>query len=73
MSKINFAIVGCRRIIDLHAPRYFSNPNADIFAVCDTDKKRASDKALEWSVPPENIYTDYSTKRKRTYRFFKSI
>ena len=59
MKKINVAIVGCGRISDLHAPGYLKNPNAEIYAVCDEDQDRALQKAQEWGVGRNLIYTDY--------------
>ncbi|MFW9851204.1 MAG: Gfo/Idh/MocA family protein [Candidatus Thorarchaeota archaeon] len=59
-KKINFAIVGCGRISDLHAPGYLQNPNADVYAVCDVDKERAQEKAEKWNVKPERVFTEYA-------------
>ncbi len=64
MEQLNFAIVGCGRISDLHAPGYLNNPNAEIYAVCDTDKGRAQTKAKEWGIKEDNIYFDYSRMLK---------
>ena len=64
MAQINFAIVGCGRISDLHAPGYLNNANARIYAVCDIDKERARTKAKEWGVKEKNIYFNYSEMLK---------
>jgi predicted dehydrogenase len=58
-ENIGFAIVGCGRISDLHAPGYLKNPHAAIIAVCDIDKERASQKAREWGVEENRVFTDY--------------
>ena len=60
MTGLKFAIVGCGRISDLHAPGYLKNPNAEIYAVCDVDKEKAKAKAREWGVKEENIYTNFT-------------
>ena len=57
---INFGIVGCGRISDLHASGYLKNPNAKILAVCDLDKDRAIVKAKEWNVEDRYVFTEYS-------------
>jgi len=57
MKPIRAAIVGCGRISDLHQLGYRDNEDAEIVAVCDTNKARAKKKAQEWGVP--RVYTDY--------------
>ncbi|MFX1533352.1 MAG: Gfo/Idh/MocA family protein [Promethearchaeota archaeon] len=64
MKKINFAIVGCGRICDLHAKGYLTNPNAIIYAICDIDEERSMLKANEWGVSAEKVYSDYSKMLK---------
>jgi predicted dehydrogenase len=58
--KVKFAIIGCGRISDLHAPGYLQNPNAEIAAVCDADSERANRKGNEWGLSEEMIFTDYN-------------
>ncbi len=64
MTGLKFAIVGCGRISDLHAPGYLKNPNVEIYAVCDVDKEKATTKAREWGVKEEHIYTDFTQMMK---------
>ncbi|MFW9847102.1 MAG: Gfo/Idh/MocA family oxidoreductase, partial [Candidatus Thorarchaeota archaeon] len=59
-DSVNFAIIGCGRISDLHAPGYLKNPKAQLAAVCDIDEERARARAREWDVPLEMAFTDYS-------------
>ena len=63
-KPINFAIVGCGRISDLHAPHYLQNPNANLLAVCDEDIERATLKANEWGIKKEQIYSEFQTLLK---------
>ncbi|NPV85786.1 MAG: Gfo/Idh/MocA family oxidoreductase [Anaerolineae bacterium] len=48
---INVAFVGCGRISDLHQLGYQGREDARILAVCDTDLRRAKQKASAWQVP----------------------
>ena len=57
MTLIRVAIVGCGRISDLHQLGYRGRTDAQIVAVCDSNKSRASQKARDWGV--EKVYTDY--------------
>ena len=57
MSQIRVAIVGCGRISDLHQRGYRDWEAAKIVAVCDSNKRRAEEKAKAWVV--ERVYTDY--------------
>jgi len=57
MTAIRIAIVGCGRISDLHALGYRGLAGARIVAVCDTNGKRAREKAEAWGVA--RVYTDY--------------
>ena len=58
-KKVNFAIVGCGRISDLHAPGYLKNYDAELYAVCDVDIERAQEKAEQWKVKSKRVYTEY--------------
>jgi predicted dehydrogenase len=57
MTPIRVAIVGCGRISDLHQLGYRDNPDAQILAVCDSNKRIAQKKGKEWGV--SKIYTEY--------------
>jgi len=57
MDPIRVAIVGCGRISDLHQLGYRNRTDAKIVAVCDTNKRRASNKARAWVV--DKVYSDY--------------
>jgi predicted dehydrogenase len=57
MDPIRVAIVGCGRISDLHQLGYRGREDARIVAVCDNNRRRASQKANAWGV--EKVYSDY--------------
>lgn len=57
MNSIRVAIVGCGRISDLHQLGYRGRDDAQVVAVCDANKSRASQKARDWGV--EKVYGDY--------------
>lgn len=58
MTKpIRVAIVGCGRISTLHQLGYRDFPDAELAAVCDTNKATAKQRAKEWGVG--KVYTDY--------------
>ena len=57
MSIVRVAIVGCGRISDLHEMGYRGREDARIVAVCDSQSKRAQEKAKAWGV--DKVYTDY--------------
>jgi predicted dehydrogenase len=58
MNIIRVAIVGCGRISDLHQLGYRGRDDAKIVAVCDTNERRARQKAKEWGV--HKVYSDYA-------------
>ena len=58
MKAIGVGIVGCGRISDLHAIGYQGSEDARIVAVCDSNKRRAADKAREWHA--DYVYSDYA-------------
>ncbi len=64
MTQLNFAIVGCGRVSDLHFRAFLENPNATVYAICDVDINKAQEKAAEWSVPKERVYSDFSMMLK---------
>lgn len=58
MAKpIRVAIVGCGRIADLHQLGYRDFPDAELAAICDTNKIVAKKRAKEWGV--SKVYSDY--------------
>ncbi len=57
MSIINFGLIGCGRISDLHAPGYLRSDDARIYAVCDSNPEVAEKRKNEWNA--EKSYTDY--------------
>ena len=58
MPKLNFGIIGCGRITDLHAPGYARSKDARIYAVCDINPAVSESRAKEWGA--EKAYTDYN-------------
>ncbi len=54
---LNFGIIGCGRITDLHAPGYARSDAARIYAVCDVNEKTCDRRMSEWGA--EKKYTDY--------------
>ncbi len=57
MKKLNFGIIGCGRITDLHAPGYAGREDARIYAACDVKRENAERRAREWGA--EKVYADY--------------
>jgi len=57
MAKINVGIIGCGRISDLHHPGYRDNPEAQIYAVCDSHPDFVERRKNEWKT--NKAYTDY--------------
>ena len=58
MKPIGVGIVGCGRISDLHELGYRGSDEANIIAVCDSQKSRAAAKARDWQA--EYVYSDYA-------------
>jgi predicted dehydrogenase/putative sterol carrier protein len=50
MQKINIGIIGGGRIADLHYLGYEQNPNARIYAICDTNKEILEKRKNDWRV-----------------------
>lgn len=63
-EKLKVAIIGCGRISTLNALGYLNNPDAEIYAVVDTNKSRATARAKEWGA--KTIYTDINEALKDT-------
>ncbi|MNW50117.1 putative oxidoreductase YcjS [compost metagenome] len=57
MSKLKIAIIGSGSISGSHLNAYHSNSKCQLWAVCDLNKKRASDAAEKFNIP--HVYTDY--------------
>jgi len=57
MPPLRVGIVGCGRIADLHQLGYREREDAAIVAVCDTNRRRARERAHAWNVA--RVYTDY--------------
>ena len=58
MKKLNFCIVGCGRIATLNVMGYKDHPDAQVYAVCDTNREKAEEAAKKWGA--SKIYTDYT-------------
>lgn len=50
-KKLKVAIVGCGSISHCHRQAYQNNPNVELVAVCDQNKKRAEDYAKAYNIP----------------------
>lgn len=57
MKPIGVGIVGCGRISDLHELGYRDRDDARIVATCDTNRKRAQQKAKDWGA--DQAYKDF--------------
>ena len=42
MSKLKIAVIGTGLVGTFHAEAFFRNPNSELVAVCDVDKKTVS-------------------------------
>ncbi len=48
MSKLNCAVIGCGRIFSVHADSIMKCADANLYAVCDSDKERAEEAAKKY-------------------------
>jgi len=58
ISKLKIGIVGLGRIFTLNVLGYLDNPDAELYAICDRDKKSLKQASEEYGV--KNTYTDYN-------------
>ncbi len=58
MSKLKIGIVGLGRIFTLNVLGYVDNPDAELYALCDRDKKSLTQASKEFGV--KNTYLDYN-------------
>lgn len=54
--KLRAAFVGVGDISMMHQPGYIDNPDAELYAICDTDERKLLSRQEEWGVP--KTYTD---------------
>lgn len=58
MEKIGIGVIGCGSIAEIaHLPSIKDNPETELAAVCDVDKKRVREVAKKWAA--KAWYTDY--------------
>lgn len=62
MDKIKVCIVGCGRIATLNVLGYKDNPKAEVYAVCDINKARGKEFALETGA--KKVYVNYADALK---------
>lgn len=57
MSKLKVAVIGAGSISDCHLQAYVSNPDVEIYAICDLNAERAAEVAKQYNAP--HVFTDY--------------
>jgi predicted dehydrogenase len=57
MSKVKVAVIGAGSISEMHLKSYQSNPNVELYAICDLNEERARVKADKYGI--SRVYTDY--------------
>ncbi len=57
-QKKKVAVIGCGGISNCHLGGYSRNPDVEIYALCDIDRKRAEEKAGNYNVPLERVFED---------------
>lgn len=55
--KLRAAFIGVGDISMMHQPGYVGNPDAELYAICDSDEEKLRRRQAEWGVP--HIFTDY--------------
>ncbi len=58
MPKLKVAFAGCGRISDLHRLAYVGHPDAELYALCDSDSSCLERRATEWGVA--RTYNNYA-------------
>ena len=58
MSKIKVGFLGLGRIADLHQAGYVNNPDAELYAICDTNSETLQLRQQQWGVP--KAYTSFA-------------
>ncbi|RJW41227.1 Gfo/Idh/MocA family protein [Eisenbergiella tayi] len=59
MKKIKFGVISASGMAQNHMAAICENNRAELKAVCDIDLEKALAAAAKFSLPPENVYTDY--------------
>lgn len=57
MSKLKIAVIGAGSISDFHLQAYDSNPEVEIYALCDLNEARAQEAAKKYNAT--HVFTDY--------------
>lgn len=57
MPKLKVAVIGAGSISDCHLQAYASNPEVEIYAICDLNAVRATEVAKQYNAP--HVFTDY--------------
>lgn len=57
MSKIQVAVIGAGSISEMHLRSYQSNPDVELYAICDLNEERAKAKAEKYGI--SRVFTDY--------------
>ncbi len=57
-KKLRVGFIGTGRISTLHQLNYQQNPDAELVALCDKNKKALRTRAAEWNIPEDHTFTD---------------
>jgi predicted dehydrogenase len=57
MSKVKIAVIGAGSISEMHLKSYQTNPDAELYAICDLNEERAKVKAEKYGIT--RVYIDY--------------
>lgn len=63
MRKFNVGVIGCGTIFPIHAEAVLSCENANLYAVCDIDEKKAAEAAARYQC---RYFTDYREMLKES-------